>query len=49
LRFAIHTDRCAAKSIDSGKGPTPPYNMLVTIPLHRGAEVIEASDLDADG
>ena len=39
----------AAKTIESEEGSTLPYDLLVTIPPHRGAEVIEASDLGAGG
>ncbi len=38
-----------AKTIESEEGSTLPYDLLVTIPPHRGAEVIEASDLGAGG
>ena len=39
----------AAKTIESEEGSTLPYDLLVTIPPHRGAEVIEASGLGAGG
>ena len=39
----------AAKTIESEEGSTLPYDLLVTIPPHRGAEVIEASELGAGG
>jgi sulfide:quinone oxidoreductase len=38
-----------AKTIESEEGSTLPYDLLVTIPPHRGAEVIEASELGAGG
>jgi sulfide:quinone oxidoreductase len=38
-----------AKTIESEEGSVLPYDMLVTIPPHRGAEVIEDSDLGLGG
>lgn len=39
----------AAKTISSEEGVTLPYDMLVTIPPHNGAEVITKSNLGAGG
>ncbi len=39
----------AAKTITSEEGSTLPYDMLVTIPPHHGAQVITDSDLGAGG
>jgi len=39
----------AAKTIESEEGVTLPYDMLVTIPPHSGAQVIEDSGLGAGG
>ncbi|MDP6707684.1 MAG: FAD/NAD(P)-binding oxidoreductase [Alphaproteobacteria bacterium] len=38
-----------AKTIESEEGSTLPYDLLVAIPPHRGAQVIEDSDLGAGG
>jgi sulfide:quinone oxidoreductase len=38
-----------AKTIESEEGSTLPYDLLVAIPPHRGAQVIEDSELGAGG